>query len=84
MPARIRGLVNSPRCAEGIAISSPLVVCGASHSAVCLYLNTPRVGLLLKQVVLVDLGRLTNCQNLPSVPGSLQMEPLSMFLAKMR
>ena len=54
-----------------------IVVCGASHSAVCLYLNTPQVGPLLKQVVLVDVGPLTNCQNLPLGPGSPQMESVS-------
>ena len=43
----------------------------------CIYLNTPRVGPLLKQDVLVDLGPFTNCQNMPSGPGSPQMEPVS-------
>ena len=36
-----------------------------------------RVGPLLKQVVLVDVGPLTNCQNLPLGPGSPQMESVS-------
>ena len=53
------------------------VVCGASHSAVLLYLNTPRVGPLLKQVVLVDVGPFTSCQNLPLGPGSPQTESVS-------
>jgi len=42
-----------------------------------MYLNTPRVGLLLKQVLLVDLGPFTNFQNMPSGPGSPQIEPVS-------